>query len=116
MIFRVSTMNSETLSSLKEFDELSTVSVQVKAILNSRPLIPQPAHPHDLLPLTPGNFLIEQPLTSFPSHFITPTPQNRLKWWDFSCQFSHFGHDGLLNICLHYKVDKNRQINNQVCR
>ena len=63
------------------FEELSTVVAQIEAILNSRPLTPESVDPSDLRALTPGHFLIGQPLTSFPEPDLTNLSKNRLARW-----------------------------------
>ncbi|XP_049886870.1 uncharacterized protein LOC126381440 [Pectinophora gossypiella] len=60
------------------FEDLYTVLVQIEAILNSRPLTPLSSEPEDLMPLTPGHFIIGRPLTSLPSQDYQDVSNNRL--------------------------------------
>lgn len=60
------------------YEELSTLFVQIEAILNSRPLVPLSSDPTDLFPLTPGHFLIGRPLTSLPTPALLDVKTSRL--------------------------------------
>lgn len=64
------------------FEEKSTVFARVEAISNSRSLIPQSSDPYDYRSLTPGDFLIEQPLVNIPDHDLSKIPKNRLNRWE----------------------------------
>lgn len=48
------------------YEEFNTFLTQIEAVLNSRPLIPLSNDPHDLEILTPGHFIIGEPLNSIP--------------------------------------------------
>ncbi|KAL6420506.1 hypothetical protein ACFW04_013841 [Cataglyphis niger] len=60
------------------FEELYTVITQIEAIVNSRPLIPMSNDLNDMDILTPGHFLIGEPLTSIPQSSVVELPTNRL--------------------------------------
>ena len=66
-------------SMLPTYEELNTVLCQIEGVLNSRPLCPMSSDPSDIRSLTPGHFLIGQPLNALPQHDLTDVPINRLK-------------------------------------
>lgn len=73
------------------FEQLSTLLIQIEAILNSRPLTPLSNDPNDLRPLTAGHFLIGQELTAIPSPDLTSIPENKLsKWQHIQMLMQHF--------------------------
>lgn len=63
------------------FEELTTVLVQIEAILNSRPLTPLSSDPNDIGALTPGHFLIGAPLTAMVEPCIVDQKLDRLSRW-----------------------------------
>ncbi|XP_076302125.1 uncharacterized protein LOC143220345, partial [Lasioglossum baleicum] len=63
------------------FEELTTVLCQVEACLNSRPLQALTDDPEDLSPLTPGHFLIGEPLLAVPEPTLQDVPTHRLSRW-----------------------------------
>ncbi|XP_055714780.1 uncharacterized protein LOC129808901 [Phlebotomus papatasi] len=67
------------------FEELCTVTAQIEAILNSRPVTQMSEDPSDPEALTPGHFLVGRPLTELPSPDLTQLPDNRLDAWQ-RCQ------------------------------
>lgn len=56
------------------YREFVTLATRIEGILNSRPITPLSTDPHDLCALTPGNFLIGQPIQALPEpnfiHFL----------------------------------------------
>lgn len=66
---------------LLTFEEMTTVLAQIEAVLNSRPLCALSDDPEDLAALTPGHFLIGEPMNSFPEPDVTHTKLNRLSRW-----------------------------------
>lgn len=66
------------------FEELSTLLSQIEACLNSRPInIISNSDPSELLPLTPGHFLIGEPLVAVPDYNFENSNINSLTRWQF---------------------------------
>ncbi|KAG5879746.1 hypothetical protein JTB14_021495 [Gonioctena quinquepunctata] len=66
---------------LLTYEEFHTVSTQIEAILNSRPLGPISSDPNDVSALTPGHFLTLAPLNSLPDEYLTDIKMGRLGRW-----------------------------------
>ncbi|XP_008190090.1 uncharacterized protein LOC103311953 [Acyrthosiphon pisum] len=62
-------------------EEFTTILCRVEAALNSRPLTPVTSDPEDLDCLTPGHFLIGQPLMSVPEEELSVKPVNIQRRW-----------------------------------
>ena len=78
-------------NTLLTHEQLETYVIEIEAILNSRPLTPLSSDPNDLLPLTPGHFLIGSPLTSFPQTDLRDIQIGRLSSWQHAQQMrQHF--------------------------
>lgn len=70
------------------FEELSTLLVQVEAVLNSRSLSDDP---EDLSALTPGHFLIGSALSTIPAPSLSTVSMSRLSRWQLiQQQLEHF--------------------------
>jgi hypothetical protein len=72
-------------ASIATYEELSTLLTEVEACLNSRPLCALSNDPHSSF-LSPGHFLIGQPLTQLPSIDYTPLKISRLSRWQLMQQ------------------------------
>jgi hypothetical protein len=73
------------------YEEMTTVLTQIEGCLNSRPLIPMSEDPDDLAVLTPGHFLLGEPLNSLPEPDLTDVKINRLSRWQLTQQLTqHF--------------------------
>nr|XP_041630739.1 uncharacterized protein LOC121502075 [Drosophila kikkawai] len=73
---------SVTATSSLAFEELNTVIVEVEAILNSRPLTPMSSDPTDTSALTPGHFMIGEPLTAAPDANLSSPGKRLVKRWE----------------------------------
>ncbi|XP_076660820.1 uncharacterized protein LOC143364269 [Halictus rubicundus] len=73
------------------FEELTTLLTGIEACLNSRPLTPLSDDPEDPVALTPGHFLIGEPLTAIPEPSLADLPASRLNRWQLVQQMQqHF--------------------------
>ncbi|CAI6347553.1 unnamed protein product [Macrosiphum euphorbiae] len=63
------------------YEEFYTLTTRIEGILNSRPITPSSSDPHDLNALTPGHFLIGQPIHAVPEPDTTEVKINRLNRW-----------------------------------
>jgi len=73
------------------YEELLTVLTQIESCLNSRPLSALPNTINEWSVLTPGHFLIGEPLTAVPDQDLTNVPSNRLNRWKLLQQMQqHF--------------------------
>ncbi|XP_049286210.1 uncharacterized protein LOC125765292 [Anopheles funestus] len=64
------------------FQEMATVLVQIETQMNSRPLTPLSDDPEELDVLTPGHFLIGQPILALPDVDRCEVPSNRLTGYE----------------------------------
>jgi hypothetical protein len=72
------------------YEELATITANSEACLNSRPLCTLPNDPSYSY-LSPGHFLIGEPLTKLPSSDLTNVKLYRLsRWQQLQQQTQHF--------------------------
>ena len=62
------------------YEELNTLLTEIEACLNSRPLCALPNDPHHSY-LSPGHFLIGEPLTQLPTIDYSNIKMSRLSRW-----------------------------------
>ena len=74
-----------------DYEEFATITAQVEACLNSRPLGSLTSHsPNGISPLTPGHFLIGRALQSYPETTITADPSLFKRWTLCQAITQHF--------------------------
>jgi len=73
-------------SHIATFEELSTLLSEIEACLNSRPLCSLSSDPHFSNYLSPGHFLIGDPLTQLPTADLTDHKCNTLSRWQYHQQ------------------------------
>lgn len=68
------------------WEEMMTLTTQIEAVLNSRPIRPLTNNPNDVSILTPAHFLIGDSLTAIVEPNIMHLPANKLS------RFQHIQH------------------------
>lgn len=81
-LYRVTTNFSFT------YEEFYTLLAQVEAVLNSRPLVPISDNPTDLEAITPGHFLIGEPLNAVPEVNLKEIPIKHLSRYQHICKMT----------------------------
>lgn len=66
------------------YEEMSTVTAQIEACVNSRPISHISDDPSDITPLTPGHFLIGEAPITVPEETYLQTNTNRLSRWQLT--------------------------------
>ncbi|KAL0810597.1 hypothetical protein ABMA28_010714 [Loxostege sticticalis] len=90
------------------YEELSTVLAQIEACLNSRPLTLLSDHPDDPLPLTPGHFLLGEPLLNIADEDCSDLNLSNLDRWKLVQQmvnrfWKRWSKEYLVNLNQRYK-------------
>lgn len=80
-------------STVLALEQFTTLTSQIEATLNSRPLVPLSSSPDDFEALTLGHFLIGKPLTSLPVPIQCAEPANLQQSWTIHKKiFNRFWH------------------------
>ncbi|XP_070528258.1 uncharacterized protein [Cardiocondyla obscurior] len=81
--------------------EMSTLLAQIESCLKSRPLAAFSDDPADLAALTPGHFLIGEPLLALPEPSLSLEPSSRLSRWRLLQQIKDYFWDRWSREYLH---------------
>ncbi|XP_063979910.1 uncharacterized protein LOC135163933 [Diachasmimorpha longicaudata] len=73
-------------SSTFTYEELNSILIQIEACLNSRPITPMTDDAEDLQALTPGHFLIGEPLQIIPEPTLLNREPRKLQRWNLVTQ------------------------------
>lgn len=83
-------MRSAITDGLLTYEEFVTLSIEVEAILNSRPLTPlDSTSPDSIDVLTPGHFLVGRPLVALPYHHDLDQRLSLLRRWNLVERLAH---------------------------
>ncbi|XP_015111984.1 uncharacterized protein LOC107037763 [Diachasma alloeum] len=98
------------------YEEFTTLLTQVEAILNSRPLCPPTNDPQDTSALTPGHFIIEEPLTTVPEPSLQQITADRLNRWEIITQRIQNSWENWARKCIHryQQIYRWRQPTNEI--
>ena len=98
------------------FEDLNTLLIQIEAVLNSRPLTPLSDDPENLSALTPGHFLIGEPLTTIPEPSLSEIPVSRLDRWQLIQQRLQYFWSRWSTECLqrHLSISKWHHPSNEI--
>ena len=95
---------------------IHTLLIQIEAVLNSRPVTPLSDDPEDLSALTPGHFLIGEPLTTIPEPSLSEIPVSRLDRWQLIQQRLQYFWSRWSTECLqrHLSISKWHHPSNEI--
>jgi len=78
-------------SQVATYEELCTLLAEIEACLNSRPLCTLSDDPFTQTYLSPGHFLIGEPITQLPSRdYVNVKPHSISRWQQYQKQLQHF--------------------------
>ncbi|XP_075163019.1 uncharacterized protein LOC142235641 [Haematobia irritans] len=79
----------EISSASLTYEERETIVIEVEAVLNSRSIAPLPNNPNDAAALTPGHFLIGEPLTAQVDITAQAISSTLAKRWELVSRIRH---------------------------